>query len=199
MIDFSNMVGQNYSIVYVDPPWTHYGDPNKDAACGKHYACLSYDEIGSLPMRAIMAKRAALFCWMTCPRLDVEMETAKKWGLHYRGIVSVWVKARKRDGAIIHGQGIRPTFTKPTAELLTGWTTNARGRPFPIFTEKQPQVVVTPRTGMHSEKPAIFRDRIVELCGDLKRIELFATRLIPGWDAWGDAIEPMQIEIAANS
>jgi len=40
----------------------------------------------------------------------------------------------------------------------------------------------------HSRKPAETRDRIVELCGDVPRIELFATERVKGWDAWGDEV-----------
>ena len=29
-----------YDIVMLDPPWAHYGDPNKPAAAGKHYTCI---------------------------------------------------------------------------------------------------------------------------------------------------------------
>ena len=38
----------------------------------------------------------------------------------------------------------------------------------------------------HSRKPAEIRDRIVELMGDLPRIELFAREAAPGWDVWGN-------------
>ena len=40
----------------------------------------------------------------------------------------------------------------------------------------------------HSKKPAIIRDKIVELCGDLPRIELFARQRVEGWDCWGNEI-----------
>ena len=40
----------------------------------------------------------------------------------------------------------------------------------------------------HSQKPDCVRDRIVELCGDLPRIELFARQKIQGWDSWGNEI-----------
>ena len=30
-----------YDVVYADPPWSYYGDPNKMAAAGKYYALLS--------------------------------------------------------------------------------------------------------------------------------------------------------------
>ena len=40
----------------------------------------------------------------------------------------------------------------------------------------------------HSRKPDCVRDRIVELCGDVPRIELFARQRHEGWDAWGNEI-----------
>ncbi|MBC8296101.1 MAG: hypothetical protein H8E55_09935, partial [Pelagibacterales bacterium] len=40
----------------------------------------------------------------------------------------------------------------------------------------------------HSRKPDCVRDRIVQLCGDLPRIELFARQKVPGWDCWGNEI-----------
>ena len=184
---FDNLCS-DYQIIYADPPWEHYGDQNRDAAAGKHYKLMSYDQLKKLPFRSIMSKRSALFCWFTFPRLDFCFDVASHWGLHYRGTPHLWVKVRKSDGGIIHGQGVRPTFTKPNAELLTVWTTNKRGRTHPLHSEKHPQIILEPRTPKHSEKPDIFRDSIVELCGDLKRIELFARKRVPGWDAWGDGL-----------
>lgn len=41
----------------------------------------------------------------------------------------------------------------------------------------------------HSVKPEEARRRIVDLLGDVPRIELFARQRMPGWDAWGNEIE----------
>lgn len=41
----------------------------------------------------------------------------------------------------------------------------------------------------HSRKPDEARDRIVQLMGDLPRIELFAREKVPGWDVWGNEVE----------
>ena len=38
----------------------------------------------------------------------------------------------------------------------------------------------------HSKKPDIVRSRIIELFGDVSRIELFARTKIHGWDIWGN-------------
>ena len=40
----------------------------------------------------------------------------------------------------------------------------------------------------HSKKPEDIRNRIVELCGDLPRIELFARQRTEGWDCWGNEV-----------
>lgn len=41
----------------------------------------------------------------------------------------------------------------------------------------------------HSKKPDEARERIIELIGDLPRIELFAREKKDGWDSWGNEIE----------
>lgn len=35
----------------------------------------------------------------------------------------------------------------------------------------------------------IVRDKIIELCGDAPRIELFARQKVEGWDCWGNEVE----------
>ena len=40
----------------------------------------------------------------------------------------------------------------------------------------------------HSQKPDIVRDKIVELMGDLPKIELFARQQVEGWDCWGNEV-----------
>lgn len=172
-----------YDIVYADPPWYYYGSKIKDAAAAKHYPLMSQEELASLPVRKIMAKKAALFLWATCPRLDFAIDLIARWGLHYRGVAYVWVKTNGR-GEIIRGQGVPPTFTKPTTELLLAATTMQTGRPFPLFDLKQGQVVLHGRA-QHSKKPPIFRRLIEELCGDRPRVELFAREAAGGWDSWG--------------
>lgn len=43
---------------------------------------------------------------------------------------------------------------------------------------------------IHSRKPHIVREKIVDLVGDLPRIELFAREKVDGWLAWGNALTP---------
>ena len=48
----------------------------------------------------------------------------------------------------------------------------------------------------HSKKPDEVRERIVELCGDLPRIELFARQRYEGWDCLGNEIDGRDIREA---
>ncbi len=174
---------KTYDIVYADPPWFYYGSQIKDAAAAKHYPLMSQSELAQLPVRAIMNKRAALFLWCTGPRLNFAIELIESWGLHYRGVAYVWVKINSK-GEPIRGQGVPPTFTKPTTEFVLAATTMPTGRPFPIRDLRQAQVLFAPRAA-HSRKPPIVRQCIEELCGRRPRIELFAREAARGWDAWG--------------
>ncbi len=61
-----------------------------------------------------------------------------------------------------------------------------RGKPKPV-SNKVSSVVLAKMTN-HSKKPEEVRNRIIELCGDLPRIELFARDQAQGWDAWGDEV-----------
>lgn len=57
------------------------------------------------------------------------------------------------------------------------------------------QVVMHPRIG-HSVKPDVIRDKITELfCDDLKKIELFARKKVPGWDCWGNEVDSVDLPL----
>jgi len=62
-----------------------------------------------------------------------------------------------------------------------------RGKPIRISASVH-QIIQSP-IGRHSEKPMETKDRIVQLMGDLPRIELFARQKVEGWDCWGNEVE----------
>ena len=54
------------------------------------------------------------------------------------------------------------------------------------------QIIETVRE-RHSQKPNEVRKKIVEFCGDIPRVELFARQKTEGWDAIGDGIDGQDI------
>lgn len=181
-----------WDIIYIDPPWRYYRGDTKagytdySGAAEHHYPTMSEEEICALPIRSIMSKQSVVFMWATGPMLASAIRVLDAWNLWYRGVTYVWVKT-KQDGTPMGAFGTIPTFTKPKTEFVLAATINKRARPFPITTIKQDQLVYAPRT-RHSEKPQEVRRRIVELCGDRSRIEMFARTRVTGWDAWGNEI-----------
>lgn len=174
---------KKYDIIYIDPPWDYYGSPTKMAAAGKHYDLMPQEEVKKLPIKDLLQPKGACFVWATCPRLDLAIEAIEAWGLHYRGVAHIWVKTR-RDGKIIHGQGVPPTYSKPTTELLLFASTTKKGRPIKLLDKALPQVVLAPRAE-HSRKPAIFRELIERAYGPKSRLEMFARGKVSEWDVWG--------------
>ena len=62
-----------------------------------------------------------------------------------------------------------------------------RGRPSRVGTGVS-SLIVSPRRE-HSRKPDEVRDKIVRICGDVPRAELFARQRVEGWSAWGNEVE----------
>lgn len=173
----------SFDIVLADCPWPYYGSTEKDAAAGKHYDLMSWEDLEAMPVRDLCNDKAALFMWGTGPLLHRQIALMERWDFRYRGVAFVWVKTRQ-DGGIISGQGVPPTFVKPTTEFVLAGTTMPRGRPFPILDSSVPQVILAPREA-HSQKPEVFQDMIEVVCGDRPRLELFARRHRPGWTCSG--------------
>lgn len=181
-----------FDVILLDPPWKYYGSADKDQAAGKHYECLEQAELEALPVATALAKPGVVFCWTTSAMLPQALYLVSRWGLFYRGIAFVWVKSNK-SGAPIMGQGVRPSITKPTTELVIAASTMSKGRPLPISDESVGQVIVAPRPAanglsVHSAKPAEAYERIEKLYPTASKLELFARQSRPGWACWGNEV-----------
>jgi len=151
----------------------------------KHYLTMSTEEICALNVRALREKNCALFLWATMPALPEALKVMEAWGFKYKTCAFSWIKTRA-DGQPIRGMG---SYTKSNIEVcLLGMRGHIKAADKTV-----PQVVMHPRLG-HSVKPPIVRDRIVQLFGDLTRIELFARQQAEGWDAAGLGIDGISLE-----
>lgn len=186
---FNDIPSQRYSLAYIDPPFKYYGDPNKDQAAGKHYDCMTVDEMTNAfdVKRIVTPKRNAIAVWAMVPQLQNAIILINNWGFYYRGILKVWVKCTKA-GKVIHGAGVRATAVKNEVELLLLGSTQKYGRPLPIMIENAHQTIFEPK-GEHSEKPSIIRTQLVELFGDVPRIEIFSRQAVEGWDSFGNQVK----------
>ena len=187
MIPFPN---KKYNIIYSDPAWKYWIGGNKNQS--KHYNCMTIDEIADLPVKDIADENCILFMWVTFPILHLSFEVIKKWGFDYSTCGFVWVKTNKRTD--INQASFFPTDSFDSFWGLGYWTRSnvelcliAKKGSIKRQTRSVHQLIYEP-IREHSRKPDCVRNKIVELCGDLPRIELFARQRTEGWDCWGNEV-----------
>ena len=168
-----------YQIIYADPPW-RYDQKGLQGAAEKHYSTMSLEDICRLPIESISAKDSILFLWATFPQLPAALRVISAWGFKYKTVAFLWLKKNRKADSWFFGLGF---WTRGNAEVCLLAT---RGHPR-RKSNKVHQFIISPIAG-HSKKPDITRDKIVELAGDVPRIELFARQTTPGWDVWGNEV-----------
>ena len=171
---------KQYGIIYADPPW-RYEMKKGQGVAENHYSTMGIEEICSLSVQEICDKDCALFLWVTFPQLPEAFKVIKAWGFCYKTVAFVWIKQNKSGKGYFFGLGY---WTRSNAEICL---LAVRGKP-KRKSRKVFQLIFSPLQE-HSKKPAEARERIVELMGDLPRIELFARQRSPGWDVWGNEVE----------
>ena len=172
---------KKYQIIYADPPWSY----RDKASSGNRGASFKYDVqdhkwICNLPVENISDDNCVLFLWTTMPQLPNVFEVIKEWGFDYKTCAFTWVKRNKLQPSWFLGMG---NWTRANSELCLLAT---KGKPKRVSAAVH-SVVDTP-IEKHSKKPDVVKDRIVQLCGDLPRIELFARQKTLGWDSWGNEV-----------
>jgi len=181
-----------YKIIYADPAWV-YADKGHAGKRGVEYKykTMKDEDIMSLPVNDIGDDNSALLLWVTYPKLDIGLETMKRWGYSYKTVAFSWIKQNKIADTFFMGGG---SYTRANPEIcLLGF----KGKPLKRISKSVRQLIVS-HLKQHSKKPDEARDRIVELFGDLPRIELFARHKFVGWDAIGKDIDGLDIRDAIN-
>jgi site-specific DNA-methyltransferase (adenine-specific) len=178
---------EKYRIIYADPPWSFsskelqkYGGV-RFTGMDKHYKTQHKDWIKKLPVATIAENDCALFIWSTDAHLKEAIETIEAWGFKYITVAFVWEKKTK-TGKTVANLG---AWTMKNYELCLLGT---RGSMLKYKKANNIYQKVEAERTKHSKKPNIVRNKIVELFGDVSRIELFARQKVRGWISWGDEI-----------
>lgn len=183
-------MGKKYKIIYADPPWQYrvYSQKGQGRSAENHYHTMNIKDIMALPVDKIADKDCILFLWITFPCLKEGIEVMERWGFKYKTCGFNWVKRNKKKNTYFMGLGF---WTRSNSEVCLIGT---KGQPKRV-SKSVPQICDA-RIMEHSRKPAEIRERIVELCGELLRIELFARDKVKGWDSLGDEMDGKDIREA---
>ena len=177
-----------YKILYSDPPYSYkvWSKKGEGRTAESHYNTMTKEDLQELDVNSIAADNSVLFLWVTAPCLIQGVELIKSWGFVYKTIGFTWVKRNKIADSWFFGMGY---YTRANAELCLLAT---KGKPLERKSHSVPQIV-DERIKRHSEKPDCVRERIVELFGDLPRIELFAREEHEGWATIGNEVDGKDI------
>jgi len=169
---------KKYNIIYADPPWEVLAGPDYGSG-GKSkllsYPTMTVPEIKALRVCDLAAKDAHLYLWTINKYIYDSYEVARTWGFTASTLLT-WCKSP-------HGIGLGGTFIQTTEHLLF-----CRRGNLPAQTRIDTTYFQYKRLS-HSTKPKEVREMIVEVSGDLPRVELFAREKVKGWDSWGNEIE----------
>tara|TARA_R100000654_G_scaffold59577_1_gene86294 strand:+ start:99 stop:713 length:615 start_codon:yes stop_codon:yes gene_type:complete len=173
---------KKYNIIYADPPWNYkvWSAKGTGRSAEQHYSTMTLKDIQDMPIQDIADNNCILFMWVTYPLLEDSFKVLKSWGFTYKTVAFTWVKKNKKADSWFWGLG---HWTRANAEICILATQGKIKRQ-----SAKVHQIIDERIQEHSKKPDIVRDKIVQLVGDLPRIELFARQSYKGWDSWGNEV-----------
>lgn len=179
-IDIFN-TDKKYNIIYADPPWEYKlsgGIKNSRGMAKQHYQTMSTQDISKLPIRKLCTDNAVIFMWATFPNIAEAIKLMQAWGFNYKTAAFVWIKKNK-NGSNFWGMG---AWTRANAEVCLLGISKKKTKASEVVKSHRVHQVIESIIEQHSKKPDMVRDKIIELIGDLPRIELFARQHADGWD-----------------
>ena len=172
---------RKYQIIYADPPWQYERSSAKlSNQCEAHYPVMSFGELQNLDINRIADKDCSLFLWTSNPMLPKAIALIEHWGFVYKTVFKVWRKVNN-DGSNVMVPG---WWSRSSTELLIVATKGSPLKKYKCVNHTEPQEYTSTRS-VHSEKPDEIRESIENFMNVTHKIELFARKVVNGWDAWG--------------
>ena len=174
-----------YNVIYCDPPWK-YSDKAGKRGADKKYAVMSMDALSKVKVADLAADNCACFMWVTGPFMEDGLRLLKGYGFTYKNIVFTWVKENMKSPGLYMGMG---HYSRANCEyVLLGMKGKLERK------SKSVRSVVMAKRGIHSAKPDAVRNRIVELFGDIPRVELYARSKFLGWTQTGLEMDGLDVD-----
>lgn len=182
---------KKYTLIYADPPWVYRdkaADGNRGA--GFKYPVMSVLDICRLPVWDLAAENCLLAMWWVPTQPLEALKVVEAWGFRLMTMKGfTWIKCGSRQpDKLVMGMG---HMTRANSEdcLFA-----VKGKLPPRINAGIVQSFTAPRLE-HSRKPDIVREKLVQLLGDVSRIELFARQTSHGFDVWGNQCEDSAVQL----
>ena len=177
------------SILYVDPPWTYRDKCHSgERGAGYKYSTMTVDQLCAMgpAVRRVCASDCLLAMWWVPPMPLEALRVVEAWGFTFKTMKGFAWRKLTKHGREHFGMG---NYTRANGEdcLFA-----VRGKP-----KRQSASVrqgIHAKIREHSRKPDEARERLVDLMGDVPRLEMFARQQTPGWMTIGGGIDGRDIQ-----
>ena len=180
-------------IVYADPPWrfeVRARDTGLGRAPDKHYSTMTTDDVCALPVKNMVCDDALLAMWVYDPMLPDAFRVSVAWGFpKFVTVLFRWIKTT--DGQY------RLFEDSERLNFGLGYHTRGggceeiwlfkRGKGLPVLRHDIRKEFFAP-IRQHSRKPDEVARWLVDLYGDVPRIEMFARNTRAGWSSHGNQV-----------
>jgi len=169
---------RRYKTILIDPPWPLRESGRRNRRKGAHgkarlpYPTMEWNQLLGLPVPLLAERGCHLWLWTVNQYLLEAVALMRAWGFTYLAPIH-WIKP----------SGMGNYFVHRTQTLLFGYYQTCR------FTGLRfaPNIIEAAVPKRHSEKPEESY-RLIEEISVGPRVELFARRRRPNWDAWGNEV-----------
>ncbi|PWI82109.1 adenine methylase [Enterobacter sp. CGMCC 5087] len=185
-------MNKKYTLIYADPPW-EYRDKSKSGkrGAGFKYPTMKVQDICRLPVWELADENSLLAMWWVPTQPLEALKVVEAWGFKLVTMKGfTWHKTcllQPEKSAMGMGHLTRAN----SEDVLFA----VRGRRPPRQDASIIQHFSAPRRE-NSRKPDEAREMLVQLLGDVPRIELFARKSSHGFDVWGNQCESPAVALS---
>ena len=189
---------KKYSIIYADPPWQfankNIGGNGKSGAESK-YMTTSIGELKAMDVGSLAADDALLVMWWVGSMPQEAIDLVKAWGFTLKNMNGiVWNKLTANNNPHF-GMGFYTRAGSESCLIATKGKFKPASRSVRAVFRAEEQIQFEGKVLRHSEKPKQVRELIIQLAGDLPRLEMFNRD--DSWDVFGNEA-PNSIDIRSK-
>ncbi len=170
-----------YRVILADAPWRFetWSAKGQGKSPSQHYAVMDFAAIAVLPVEHLAADDAMLVLWCTQNTVEQAFRLMRAWGFEPKTL-GAWAKQSPTGSSWAFGTGY---LLRSAAEFFLLGTC---GKPRQAARNVRNLIVAPVRE--HSRKPDELHQELERMFPGARRCELFARRVRPGWDCWGDEL-----------
>lgn len=192
---------KKYKVILADPPWqfkSANSGGNMNSGAANKYMTTGIKGLMDIDVDAITEDDAILFMWYVGAMPQEAIDLVKAWGFTLKNMNGVVWNKLTQHGKPYFGMGFYTRAGSESVIIATKGKYKPKSRSVRAVIHAESQIQFESKVAKHSEKPKAVHDLILELCGDVPRLEMFARKTSPGWDVFGNEA-PNSIKIGSKS